>query len=69
MAASTPLSGFLYKIGVKNIKNVINTERAFPISLTTPLRREKIKPSPSVSNIIGIVNIGINKIFIFGAIL
>lgn len=55
MDASIPALGLAYKTGVKNIKNVMNTGRIFPISLTTPFIREKMKLSPNVSNTIGII--------------
>ena len=61
--------GNAYRIGVTNIKNVINTERIFAMSLITALRRDKIKPSPSINKIIGIINIGSNIIAMFGVIL
>ena len=67
--ASMPVVGLAYKIGVKNIKNVIRIESIFPISLTIPFRSEKIKPRPRVNNIMGIINSGISSMAVLGAIL
>jgi hypothetical protein len=49
-----------------NIRKVIIEPIILPRSLTIPFNREKIKPNPSVNNIIGIGNIKINKIYIDG---
>jgi len=66
---SNPVVGLAYKIGVKNIKNVIRIESIFPISLTIAFRSEKIKPRPRVNNIMGIINSGISNMAVLGVIL
>lgn len=50
--------GFGYKMGVKNIKNVINIEIIFPISLKIPFKIDRIKPRPRVKIKTGSIRIG-----------
>ena len=66
---SNPVPVFAYKTGVKNIKKVINTESAFPMSLMTAFSNDKIKPRPSVRNSKGIAIKGTNKIHACGILL
>ncbi len=66
--AKNPVVGFVYRIGVKNIKKFINTESMVPISRIIAFRTDTMRPSPSVSNNNGMVKIGTNIIDMFGKI-
>ncbi len=69
IVAKNPDFGFAYKTGVKNIRNIINIEIIFPISLMTPFIREVKNPNPRVNKNKGIINKGIDIIQIVGDIL
>lgn len=64
--ARIPVSGFAYKTGVKNIRNVIKREITFPVSLITPFKIEKIKPNPRVNKRIGRMTMGSNRMPMLG---
>jgi hypothetical protein len=64
--ARMPVSGFAYKIGVKNIKKVTTTEIKFPMSLITPLRIERRSPSPRVIRRMGNMKNNAKRIVIDG---
>lgn len=66
MYPNIPVVGFSYRTGVKSIKNVTITESKFPISLITPFKSDRIKPSPKVRNNIGTIRKGMSKIASLG---
>ena len=64
--ARAPILGFAYNIGVKNSKKVMEIDKALLTSRTILLKRDKMKPKPSVKKIIGSIKNGKKSIFTLG---